>query len=171
MEALGFDRASLISGPRITKKIPRTPISPPDYLSNPNLDSSFISPCASNKVSSLIRSLKLGKSSAPNSIPVKLLKILHSPISHDLTLLINESFVSGIFPNNLKIAKVIPIFKKGLATPKSNFRPISLLSIFSKLLKKIMYQHLYKFLDICDILFCMQFGFCTGHSTDQAYTY
>ena len=152
----------------ITKKIPRTPKSPLDYLSTPNLDSFFISPCTSNEVSSLIQSLKLGKSSGPNSIPVKLLKILDTPISNDLTLLFNESFVSGIFPNNLKIAKVIPIFKKGLATLKSNYRPISLLSIFSKLLEKIMHQRLYKFLEICEVLFCMQFGFRNGHSTDHA---
>ena len=152
----------------ITKKIPRTPKSPLDYLSNPNLDSFFISPCTAEEVSSHIQSLKNGKSSGPNSIPVKLLKILDLPISTDLATLINESFLSGIFPDELKIAKVIPIFKKGLATSKSNYRPISLLSVFSKLFEKLMHQRLSKFLEVCEVLFCMQFGFRTGHSTDHA---
>ena len=65
----------------ITKKIPRTPKSPLDYLSNPNLDSFFISPCTAEEISSLILTLKNGKSSGPNSIPVKLLKILNFPLS------------------------------------------------------------------------------------------
>ena len=53
----------------ITKKIPRTPKSPLDYLSNPNLDSFFISPCTSDEISILIQSLKLGKSSGPRTEP------------------------------------------------------------------------------------------------------
>ena len=139
-----------------------------DYLSNPNLESFFISPCIADEVSALIQSLKLGKSSGPNSIPVKLLKILHALISRDLAFLINESFATGTFPENLKVAKVVPIFKKGLATMTSNYRQISLLFIFSKLFKKIMHQHLYKLFEVCEVLFCMQFGFRTGHSSDHA---
>ncbi len=50
----------------------------------------------------------------------------------------------------------------------SNYRLISLLSVFSKLFEKTMHQRLYNFLEVCEILFCMQFGFCTGHSTDHA---
>ena len=82
--------------------------------------------------------------------------------------MINESFVRGIFPDKLKIAKVIPVFKKGLTTKKSNFRPISLLSIFSKIFEKVMYQGPYKFLDTYELLFNMEFAFRSGHSTDHA---
>ncbi len=152
----------------ISKKIPRTPKSPLDYLSNPIMDSFFISPCTPEEISSLIHSLKKGKSSGPNSIPVKLLKILDDPISKHLSMLINESFISGVFPNKLKIAKVIPIFKKGLLTSKSNYRPISLLSIFSKIFETLMHKRLYGFLEVCEVLYGMQFGFRTGHSTDHA---
>ena len=90
------------------------------------------------------------------------------PISKDLAVLINESFLTGTFPEKLKIAKVIPIFIKGLATSKSNYRPISLLSVFSKIFEKLMHKRLSQFLEICEVLFCMQFGFRTGHSTDHA---
>ena len=100
----------------ITKRIPRTQKSPLSYLSNSNSDSFSISPCTVNQVSDVIHSLKNGKSSGLNSIPVKLLKVLNYPISSDLSALINKSFTTGIFPENLKIAKVIPIFKKGLET-------------------------------------------------------
>ena len=91
----------------ITKKMPRTPKSPLDFLSNFNLDSFFISPCTVEEISSRIQSLENGKSSGPNSIPVKLLKLLDLSISKDLPFLINESFLTGTFPDKLKIAKVI----------------------------------------------------------------
>ena len=152
----------------ITKKLPRTPKSPLDYLSNPNASSFFVSPCSAIEVSSVIKNLKNGKSCGPNSIPVRLLKVLDPVISADLSILINESFKLGIFPDKLKVAKVIPIFKKGLVTKKSNYRPISLLSIFSKIFEKLMHQRLYKFLDAYEIIFNMQFGFRTGHSTEHA---
>ena len=116
----------------------------------------------------LVKSLKLGRSSGPDSIPLKLLKILKVPISSDLAFLINESFVSGIFPDELKIARVVPILMKGLASMTTNYRPISLLSVFSKLFEKTTHQRLYKFLEVCEVLFSMHFGFRTGHSTDHA---
>ena len=149
----------------ITKRIQRTPKSPLDYLSNSNLDSFFISLCTAEEI---ILSLKNGKSSGPNNIPVKLLKILDLPVSKDLAVLVSESFLTGTFPVKLKIAEVIPVFKKGLATCKSNYIPISLLFAFSKLFEKLMHQRLSQFLEVCEVLFCMQFGFRTGHSTDNA---
>jgi len=63
-------------------------------------------------VSSIIQSLTKNKSSGPNGIPVILLKILDPLISVQLSLIINDSFQKGIFPEKLKIAKVIPILKK-----------------------------------------------------------
>ena len=152
----------------ITKTIPRNPRSPLTYLTNRNQESLLVFPCSSNEVSEVIKSLKNGKSVGPNSIPIKLLKILDPYISVNLSNLINESFETGIFPDKLKIAKVIPVFKKGLTTKKSNYRPISLLSIFSKIFEKLMYQRLYRFLEACESLFNMQFGFRSGHSTDHA---
>ena len=152
----------------ITKKIPRTLKSPLYYLANFNANSFYISPSTPVEMSSLIKSLKSSKSSGPNSIPVKLIKILDPSICTDLAALVNESFMTGIFPDKLKTAKVIPVFKKGLPTNKSNYKPISLLSVFSKLIEKVLHQRLSKFLQVCEVLFSMQFGFHTGHSTDYA---
>ena len=69
----------------------------------------------------------------------------------------------------LKVAKVIPVFKKGLASKLSNYRPMSLLlSIFSRLFKKLMYERIHNFLERYEWLFSIQFGFRSGHSTDHA---
>ena len=60
----------------------------------------------------------------------------------------NQSFQSGIFPDKLKIAKVISLFKKGNPEIPSYYRPISLLPILSKIFEKLMYRRLYRFLEI-----------------------
>ena len=80
----------------------------------------------------------------------------------------NQSLLSGTFPDKLKIAKVITLFKKGNPELPSNYRPISLLSIFSKIFEKLMYKRLYKFLEIHNILYSLQFGFQENHCIDHA---
>ena len=97
-----------------------------------------------------------------------MLKLLDSHISIELSVLINESFLTGISPDQLKIANVIPISKKGLKTKKSNYRPISLLSNFRKIFEKAMQKRMNNFLEIYEVLFCMQFGFQSEYSTDHA---
>ena len=89
-------------------------------------------------------------------------------VSEPLTYIYNWSFSSGTVPNKLKIAQVIPIYKKGSTTDLSNYRPISLLFIFSKLLEKLMYTRLINFFEKNDVLFHGQFGFRANHSTTQA---
>ena len=99
---------------------------------------------------------------------MKLLKLLKPYISRPLAVIFNESITLGIFPDKLKCAKVIPIHKKGSPTDPSNYRPISLLSIYSKILEKSMYKRLYEFLDKIDAFYSLQFGFRENHSTNQA---
>ena len=95
--------------------------------------------------------------------------MLNELISPLLVILINESFSTGIFPDNLKIkiAKVIALHKKGATDDPSNYRPISLLSVFSKIFEKIMHKGLYNFLEVNDILHPLQFGFRKKHSTQH----
>ena len=85
-----------------------------------------------------------------------------------LTYLINSSFVCGIFPNELKLAKVIPIFKNGDKQDISNYKPISILSFFSQIFEKTMYNHLINFIDKNKRLYKYQFGFRRLHSTNHA---
>lgn len=152
----------------ITKNIPRTRKSPLDFVHNRNCDSFFIAPSVPSEISDIINLLKPGKSLGPNSIPVKLLKHLCPLISLPLSQIINESFQSGIFPDKMKLAKVIPLFKKGCSVTASNYRPISLLSVFSKITEKVMYKRLYDFLEKHSILYSFQFGFRESHSINHA---
>ena len=152
----------------ITKTIPLTPKSPLDYLSDRLCNSLFLTPVTAIEVNDLINILNPSKSVSPNSMPIKLLKIIGYSVSPFLVLLVNQSFQSGVFPDKLKIAKVISIFKKGNPELPSNYRPISLLPIFSKIFEKLMYKRFYRFLEIHKVLYSLQFGFQENHSIDHA---
>ena len=86
-------------------------------------------------------------------------------ISEPLTHIINVSLDSGIVPDELKIAKVVPIYKAADNTILNNYRPISLLSAFSKVLEKIMFDKIMNFLNFKNILYKHQYGFRSKHST------
>ena len=104
----------------------------------------------------------------PSSLPVNIMKIIRLVISRPLELIFNASFTTGIVPSEFKVANVIPIFKKVFQYDLCNYRPISLLSVFNKILEKLMYTRLIKFLDNNNVLSENQFGFRSGHSTQQA---
>jgi hypothetical protein len=80
----------------------------------------------------------------------------------------NASFTSGTFPEMLKIAVVKPLHKKGDTREIQNYRPISLLSVFSKIIEKLMYIRLMSFITSNDILSDSQHGFREGKSTETA---
>ena len=80
------------------------------------------------------------------------------------------SLKNGVFPEAMKLAKVVPIFKAKNMQMFTNYRPISLLSSISKIFEKVMPQRLYSFLQQHDILYDGQFGFCPKHSTIDAIT-
>ena len=80
----------------------------------------------------------------------------------------NLFLAKGIFPDDLKIARVTPVFKAGNENEVGDYRPISILPCFSKLLERIMYNRLFKYLTTNEILYKKQFGFQEGHSTEHA---
>ena len=82
--------------------------------------------------------------------------------------MINCSFRTGTFPDNLKIAKVCPVFKSGSVSNFSDYRPISVLPSFSKVFEKIAYNRLYNFVNSQDILTPSQYGFKPKHCTYMA---
>ena len=153
---------------KLRAKIPPTSHHFSEWLKNPNQRSFFLNPVCSHDVSKVIFSLKKGKSSGPNSIPLEIFDSIHDALSEILSKLINLSFSTGVFPSLLKIAKVIPIFKKGSKLDVENYRPISLLSNIDKIFQKLIHKQLSKFLCDCSILFPCQFGFCSNHSTTSA---
>ena len=152
----------------VAKGIPRTRKSPMDYLGARNEHSFFMTPVIPMEVSDVKSLLNTGKSIGPDSFPIKLLKILSLHICSPLSAIINNSFQSGTFPEKLQLAKVIPLFKKGCSLTASNYRPISLLSVFIKIIEKVMYKRLYDFLELHNILYNFQFGFRASHSINHA---
>ena len=82
--------------------------------------------------------------------------------------LYNLSFSSGIHPERLRISKTIPIFKKGSRLNACNYRPISLLSNLNKILEKLMFTRVYKFIEKYNCIYDLQFGFRNKHSTNHA---
>ena len=85
-----------------------------------------------------------------------------------LTHLLNLSITQGVFPDELKIAKVIPIFKSGDSAQIGKYRPISVLPYFSKVFERVMYIRLFCFIKTYDLLYKYQFGFRQGFGTDTA---
>ena len=139
--------------------IPNVGMSPLEYLKTPLCNSFFISPTTAEEIEAEITKLKFSKATGPFSIPVTILKILKTVISKPLEVLFNASFETGMVPDNFKLANVIPVFKKGSQTCLSNYRPISLLSVFNKLLEKLMCNRLIDFLEKKKVFFDNHFGF------------
>ena len=131
----------------LDETIPTTRKSPFDYLKNKNGSSMFLAPVTTQEIEVIIQSFNTQKTIGPYSIPVFLLKILSKHISKPLSYIVNLSFQTGIFPDYLKAANVNSIHKKEAFDNPSNYRPISILSVFSKLFEKLMYTRPYKFLD------------------------
>ncbi len=100
----------------------------------------------------------------------KLLKACNNELATSLAHIANLIFLSGNYPDQLKIAKVIPLFKKCEPHLSKNYRPISLLSILNKIIEKLFHKYLYQFLQKYNILYKFQFGFHKGHSTTLANT-
>ena len=120
------------------------------------------------EIEDIISSFKSSKSTGLIIVPVNLLKHLIPYISRLLAIIFNESMTLGNFPEELKCAKVIPIDKNGSSTDPSNYRPISLLFIYSKILEKIMDKRLYEFIDKMDVFYSSQFGFREKHFTNYS---
>ena len=98
-------------------------------------------------VPNIISSLNQDKSDGPNSILIKILKLLNNNISDQLAIFFNEFFSSGIFPSIFKTSKIIPIYRKVPKLGCSNNTKISVLSNIDKILERLTYNRLYNFLE------------------------
>ena len=139
-----------------------------EFLPPSSIKSFFLSPTNKNEIVSIISALDSQKASEPNSIPIKILKLMKNVISNQLAVLFNLSFTSGSFPTTLKTSKVTPIYKKDSKLKCSNYRPIFLLPNIDKILERIVYNCLYKFIEANKLVYHLQFGFRQKHSTTHA---
>ena len=164
-----FNKFFVNVGPSTEKKtIPKVPeVLPSKYLRNRNQMNFIIAHISNEEILDIINSLE-NKSTGPTSIPLKLLSLISDLISTPLAYIINLSLTTGEYPELLKVVKVIPIHKGGSTQDVNNYRPISLLSIFDKIIEKIVHKNLYFFLEAHNILFDNQFGYWKNNLTTHA---
>ena len=121
------------------------------------------------EITRLINNLPTKHSAGVDGISSVMLKNINSIIAPALSIAINQSLHSGVFPSHLKIAKVIPLYKnKGSPNNFGDYRPISLLNVISKIYERAVYNQLYEYLTLHNLLFSSQYGFRTKHSTEDA---
>ena len=124
--------------------------------------------CSEEDVRLLITSLPSKTSSGPDNISSQMLKGTIDSVSPQLVALFNQSLSSGCIPSDWKISNVTPIFKAGDPKLVSNYRPISLLSLPSKLLERFIHNSLLDYILSNSLLSSNQFGFRPGSSTQEA---
>lgn len=124
------------------------------------------------EVLAFLNSLDPNKTTGPDQIPVKLLKMTALIIAKPLSDLFNKSLRTGIYPSKFKIAHIRPIYKnKGSPSDYSCYRPISILSTLSKVIEKIVYKNIYTHLTDHSLLTEKQSGYRKYHSTEQQLLY
>lgn len=138
----------------------------PNLIKNEN--TMFITSVTETEIFNLIHSLRNSNSHGNDNITSNILKNMALIITPILTYLINKSLLDGIFPDILKLARVIMIHKKGDPKVIENYRPISLLSTLSKILERVICEKINKFLNRFEILSSCQHGFRKGRSTQTA---
>ena len=136
-------------------------------MTDPIINSLFLRPTDTDEI---IKEINQMKNKSTLDIRVPLLKHVKQELADGLVIIFNKSFQEGCFPGVLKLAKVIPIHKGDETTDPTNYRPISLLSAFDKLIEKVMLNRLLKFLKKNNILYKYQFGFRKNHATAHALT-
>jgi hypothetical protein len=155
-------------GPTLADKIPNCNSTFHDFFDNPNPHSVFFNPITENELLSIVLTLPNKKSSGHDSINCPLIKEVIQVISKPLVYIMNLSLSSGIVPDSMKIARVTPIHKNGDRHMVNNYRPISILTSFSKILERTVYIRTSLFLQKHNILSNSQFGFREKHSTTHA---
>ena len=155
-------------GHDLSRDIPNIRNDPTGYIPANLKYSMFVSPVTQIEILNVISNLK-ESSAGHDEIPSKLLKrtchLLIEPLLH----VINLSLLNGVFPDELKIAQVLPLFKSGDKSIINNYRPVSILSVFSKIFEHIMYNRLLSFLNTHKVLYELQFGFREKHGTNIAF--
>ena len=139
-----------------------------DFLKD-NINSTFDFKIVSDKcIVETIDNLKCKSSYGVDKISNNLLKDIKSDIAKPLALIINQCINAGIFPEKMKIARVLPIYKKNENYLFGNYRPVSLLPSLSKVFERIIHDQLYQYFVKNELFYVNQYGFRKHHSTELA---
>ena len=123
-----------------------------------NNETIFLYPSIPSEIYSIIKNLNLSQSDK-NEFPAKLFKLIAFELSSRISNLINTCMTTGKYPDLLKIARVIPIFKKGSPSEPQNYRPISILPNLNKIIEKVLYIRISQFADRYCLIPANQNGF------------
>ena len=144
------------------------PNTPETYLkSRHNASFKFQSINVSTTIN-IIKNLNTKHSTGYDGLSTSLLKRIYPVLAEPLTLLINNSLKTGIFPDKLKIAKIVPLYKNNDRHDIKNYRPISLLPSISKIFEKVAHDQIFQYFTDNKLLFGNQYGFRKKHSTEHA---
>ena len=128
----------------------------------------YTTPTTPTEIDTIIKKLASKQSSGYDNISNQMLKWLHPVITLPLCIIFNKSLQEGHFPNKMKLAEIVPLYKGGDESLSNNYRLISLLLTISKVLEKVVYVRTYNFLEKNNILFKSQYGFRNQHSCNDA---
>ena len=155
-------------GETLAKNFPSTGTQFKNYLGAPAAHSMYLFTTSVAEILRVIKTLKNSNSLGHDNLPTKFIKLSAAQIAPALEKIFNLSMKSGTYPDALKVAKVIPIFKKGSQSSLNNYRPISVLSPINKIFEKLLYTRLMKYIDKSKLLYKYQYGFRKNHSTEHA---
>lgn len=161
-----FNKYFVSIGQKLSQNFPSTQSTPPSFP--PMYNSFYLKPFTVHEVSKHIQQLDSSKSVRPSDPPIKFIKLAEDIISPVLTQIFNYCVSTGLYPLDLKMACVIPIHKKGEKNNCGNYRPISLISPFSKIFEKCILTQLESFFNKHSIITNKQFGFRKKVSTEMA---
>jgi len=165
--AESFNTYFSMVGTNIDDQIPVSQNNPLEFMNPPNQNSFFSEPVTSNEVALVIKNLK-NKACDLQSVPIFIYKRFSEIISPLIAKLYNLSISGGVFPDCLKVAKIVPVFKAGDPQLMNNYRPISILQTMSKIFEKLMYNKLQIFIVNNKLLSLNQFGFRKNSNTADA---
>ena len=117
----------------------------------------------------MLMSLKNSKSTGTDFIDTYIVKLIANDLVAPLTHIVNLSISSSTFPRSWKHAKVVPLLKKGDPLLPKNYRPVALLPIFSKIMERLIFNQLVKYLDTHSLIHPNHHGSRSGHSTGSAF--
>ena len=153
-------------GKKLAKKLKMTDVKYSDFLKNPNPKTMALYLAEEVEIKNLIFDLILGKSVGVDENPPIVIKWGEPVLTPILTKLFNKCMSEGVYPDFLKIAKVIPIFKGGDVNDENSYRPISILTQLNRIFEKLLHKRLYDFVE--PHLNKKQFGFQPKNSTHHA---
>ena len=158
-------------GPNLASKIPLPNKTYTSYMDGIFCDSTLLlAPTDPYEISNIINKLGNKTSSGYDGISNIFLKQISPEICLPLSIIFNKSIESATFPDSMKLGDIMPVYKSKDRASCTNYRPISLLPVVSKILERIIYKRVYHYLTQYNLLYNSQYGFRAKHSTINAVT-